>query len=639
MSIQLTDNHQYNMKKLKNVKKCADGGILSSVLDYAPGILTQGIGAIAGGSQAASQREAGVQTASNILGGAASGAQLGNAVGGPLGAGIGAVIGAIPGIIGKKGKVTPNGFYEDPSVTYSTGLFRSNKGIRRKYNEAKQRVAGNRIALSQGQDLESQFDYDDNVMSFASGGYSSNLAYVDDGELIQTPDGEISKVPENGKPTDSNLVNLPEGSRILSDKIKVPGTKKTFAQMGEEMMTKRKSKGKDKFAENANKLNEMNNSVIHNQLFEMQESLKQKNTSKRKIKGIQAFKDGGTKKYDYDRSFNDYGNLYSDEYMNVVNSLKEGEARSMKLADLINSGKYGSIGGNNFSIDEIKRLATDRKKGPVHNIINEAISWWNDPNAITSTKSITPKYPNKLKTTNAEIVGKPDTSRISVYPSTLSGYKNIKDKKPKTNWGDVISTGLSGVASLAPVVSNLFTSDPETVNTNYNPYANTIARTMRNRRFDITPAIEDLNRSRAISNYNAGLINPNTGANLAYRLQNAIGTNRAIAGLRTQESAANNQYSAEYASTLDNLGQQFVNALNLSTDLNAQNRAAARNVRRTGLSQLSQYMQNRELMRNQRTRDDAMLTLYRPFLEAGFTTNDLSKAYNAYVKGGNRYGR
>nr|DAL01646.1 MAG TPA: hypothetical protein [Caudoviricetes sp.] len=146
---------------------------------------------------------------------------------------------------------------------------------------------------------------------------------------------------------------------------------------------------------------------------------------------------------------------------------------------------------------------------------------------------------------------------------------------------------------------------------------------MRRRRFNITPAIEDLNRSRAISNYNAGRVNPNTGTNIAFRLQSALGQNRAIADLRAQESNVNNQYAADYASTLNNLGQQYVGATNLSAEQNAQNRAAARNTRRAGLSQLSQWVQNRELMRNQRTRDDAMLDLYKPFLESGYSSDVL----------------
>lgn len=573
MSIQLTDNHQYNMKRIKNVKRCAAGGILSAV-SQAPDLLSQGIGSVAGGSTATSESAAKSQTVSNVLGGAAKGASIGMAAG-PIGAAVGAVVGAVPGLIGKKGKVTPNGFYEDPSVTYSTGL-RSNKGIRRQYREAKQRVAGNRIAQGQGQELESQFDetYDTDVMSLAYGGYSPSLAYVDDGELIQTPDGQVSKVPENGQPTDSNLVSLPGGSKILSDTIKVPGTKKTFAQIGEEMMTKRKSKGKDRFAQNADKLNEMNNKRIHDQLFEQQESLK-------KNKGKQTF---------------DATHFVNGGYKNYNNYIYDKETKTLPLeASIENTDRLIDIAGREIN-PYFLPASINKRNYPIPNISSEAIS-------STATLPVT---------------------TTATKPSTRS-----------IDWSSSISSGLSSIASLAPVISNLTTGDAETVNTNYNPYASTIARTMRKRRFNINLAIEDLNRSRAVSNYNAGQINPNTGANLAYRLQNAIGTNRAIAGLRAQESAANNQYAGEFAETLNNLGQQYVSAINLSSDLNAQNRAATRNIRRTGLSQLSQWAQNRELMRNQRTRDDAMLAAYTPFLSAGYTSADLQNLMKYLRKGGN----
>ena len=92
---------------------------------------------------------------------------------------------------------------------------------------------------------------------------------------------------------------------------------------------------------------------------------------------------------------------------------------------------------------------------------------------------------------------------------------------------------------------------------------------------------------------------------MAFRLQNAIATNKAIAAARAAESNANNQYRAKYANTMNNLGQQWVQATNLASELNVRNRDAARNIRRTGLSQLSQWAQNRELMSNQRSRDNA----------------------------------
>ena len=123
---------------------------------------------------------------------------------------------------------------------------------------------------------------------------------------------------------------------------------------------------------------------------------------------------------------------------------------------------------------------------------------------------------------------------------------------------------------------------------------------------------------------------------MVFRLQNAIATNKAIAAARAAESNANNQYKAEYANAMNNLGQQWVQATNLASELNARNRATARNIRRTGLGQLNQWAQNRELMSNQRSRDNAMLKLYDPFLQAGFTSADMSQFKKWLNKGGNR---
>lgn len=571
MSIRLTDNHQYNMKRKINKKKYAIGGIVQGGAN----LLSTGINSTVGGSTATTEAEAKSQTAGNMLSGAASGASIGMAAG-PIGAAVGAVVGAIPGIIGKKGKVTPNGFFEDPSVTYSTGLFRSNKGIKRAYNAAKQRVAGNRIANTQGQDLAQEFDetYDTDVMTLAQGGYSPSLAYVDDGELIQTPDGQVNKVPEKGQPTDSNLVSLPEGSKILSDKVKYPGTKKTFAQVGEEMMTKKKSKNKDRFAKNSAKLNEMNNKLIHDQLFEMQEGLK-------KNKDFEAthFAKGGTK-----LGYKNY------------NGIQNRDTARLPL---------------DASIESIDRLVD------------------------TTGRTINPNF---IYNTTGKVASKapaPTLTGVDVDPGSIVRILRSTSSPAQTTStpGGFNVSGILG--SLAPIISNLATGDAETVNTNYNPYAGTIASTMRRRRFNITPAIEDLNRSRAISNYNAGRVNPNTGTNIAFRLQSALGQNRAIADLRAQESNGNNQYAGEYAETSNNLGQQYVGATNLSSDLNAQNRASVRNIRRAGLSQLSQWAQNRELMRNQRTRDDAMLAAYKPFLQAGYTQADMTNLLKYLRAGGN----
>lgn len=531
-------------------------------------------------SNATTGGQAAAQSVSDIASGAATGFQ----VAGPIGAAVGAGIGLI-GRSGEEARMTSFTDYDEGSL--GSGLIGAfgNRRLRRKRAAIKKNAYSNRAAVQGTNYLQSEA-YDDmigmNTDTMANGGMSSSLAYVDDGELIQTPDGSISKVPENNKPTDSNLVSLPEGSRVLSDKLKVPGRKETFAQLGEKMMAKKKSKYNDRFAENAAKLNEMNNNMIHDQLFAMQESVKQSKGIKPKTKQIQA----------------------------------------------------AALG------DEIKPGLGDRI---VDAIYNPNRKWgagvqWGTGNNQWYHVPVNPNNTQPTSTTATVSTSTPTRRRKATSTSTNTGL--IDEGKPELPYKlfGKVGSALSGIASLTPVMSNLFTGRPETVDAVYNPYATSISNTMRRRRYDISPAIEDLNRNRATSNYNASQINTSTGANLAYRLQSAVNTDRAIASLRSQESNVNNQYLGDYANTMNSLGQQWVNATNMANEANAQNRATARNIRRAGLSQLSQWAQNRELMRNQEARDNAMLAMYAPFLQSGYTA-DTIRQFNKWLrKGGNNVG-
>lgn len=595
----------------------------NNVLENAPDILNtlttpfQKSNATTGGQAAA-------QSVSDI----ASGAATGFKVAGPVGAAVGAGIGLI-GRSGEQARMTSFTDYDEGSL--GSGLIGAfgNRKLRRKRAAIKKNAYSNRAAVQGTNYLQSEV-YDDmigmNTDTMANGGISSSLAYVDDGELIQTPDGSISKVPENNKPTDSNLVSLPEGSRVLSDKLKVPGRKETFAQLGEKMMAKKKSKYNDRFAENAAKLNEMNNNMIHDQLFAMQESVKQSKGIKPKTKQIQAAALGDEIKpglgdrivdaiYNPNRKWGagvQWGTGNNQWYHVPVNPNNTQPASTTATASTstpTRRRKATSTSTNTGLIDEGKPELP--------------FTWYGTVNPLK------PKHPELLTATNDEMAGLGDAltsqaDKVTTLPKS-NAYSKPKPENNKFDWG----SALSGMASLAPIMSNLFTGRPETVDAVYNPYATSITNTMRRRRYDINPAIEDLNRNRATSNYNASQINTNTGANLAYRLQSAVNTDRAIASLRSQESNANNQYLGDYANTMNSLGQQWVNATNIANEANAQNRATTRNIRRAGLSQLSQWAQNRELMRNQKARDMEMWPLYQRFLQAGFTEDDLRAMMNS----------
>lgn len=557
----------------------------------------------------------GGQAVAQSIGDITSGAATGFKVAGPVGAAVGAGVGLI-GRSGEQARMTSFTDYDEGSL--GSGLIGAfgNRRLRRKRAAIKKNAYSNRAAVQGTNYLQSEA-YDDmigmNTDTMANGGMSSSLAYVDDGELIQTPDGSISKVPENNKPTDSNLVSLPEGSRVLSDKLKVPGRKETFAQLGEKMMAKKKSKHNDRFAENAAKLNEMNNNMIHDQLFAMQESVKQSKGIKPKIKQIQAAALGDEIKpglgdrivdaiYNPNRKWGagvQWGTGNNQWYhvpVNPNNTQSASTTTTISTSTPTRRRKVTSTSTDAELIDEGKP---------------ELPFTWYDAPSIESVYD-----------TDYDTVDSP-----SATPNDISYRETKADRRNKLF--NKVGSALSGIASLTPIMSNLFTGRPETVDAVYNPYATSITNTMRRRRYDINPAIEDLNRNRATSNYNASQINTNTGANLAYRLQSAVNTDRAIASLRSQESNANNQYLGDYANTMNSLGQQWVNATNMANEANAQNRATSRNIRRAGLSQLSQWAQNRELMRNQKARDMEMWPLYQRFLQAGFTEDDLRAMMNS----------
>lgn len=629
-----------NNLMIKNKPANTNIGNISEIAQAIPGAINT-LASPFQTSTATTGGEATMQSLTGIAEGARSGAQLGMTIGGPVGDLVGGIAGTAVGLIGKKGKAAEmTSFTDFDEGTLGTGLrgaFR-NKKLRRRRAAIRLNAFQNREAVAGTERLANEFnedntEFDTDVFEYG-GKVPSSLAYVDDGELIQTPDGTVSKVPEQGQPTDSNLVNLPEGSRILSNTLKVPGTNKTFAELGVKMMAKKKSKGKDIYAQNSDMLNNMNNQLLHDKLFTMQENLKAKRGIKSKSKSINAFDNGGLNTYKYDTTFTDYDKLYSPQYMNFVNSLKENDTTSSNWLNRINSGEFGNIGGNKFSIANIKRLATDRKKGPVHNAMLAASTAYAKENPV-----------NPVTAPNVDLVLDMPTDaeqnamlNVSATPQDIAYRKTRRDirRERMGSLTDSLSGLTSGIASLAPIMSNLFTSDPEAVPANYNPYATAITNTMGRRRFNINPLLRDIEQNRNAANYSASQYKTNTGHDMAFRLQTAIAANKANAQARATENNANNQYRAEYANAMNDLGQQWVNATNLASDLNARNRAAARNIRRTGLGQLSQWAQNRELMSNQRSRDNAMLKLYDPFLQAGFTNADLTEFRKYLKKGGNK---
>lgn len=622
---------------------------------------------VTGPATASTVSESRMQTAMGTISGTAKGATAGFAVGGPVGAIVGGVAGLASGITGKKGSVSvsKNPYDDTVDIKYGTGIrggARNRRKLRRQAEQAQSNARSNQASLQMGSINEQEFydDYDNDIQTMAQGGMTSSLAYVDDGELLNTPQGVIAEVPEEGKPTDSNLVDLPEGTRILSDKRKVPGSKETFAQMGKRLMSKKKTNRTDKYAENAAMLNEMNDQMIYDKLFAIQEGMKKKQP-------IQKFQDGGTKRgfrykeeqtgkehfYEIGETLPYKGNKFKVIDRNTAVPVRDYSSFNTNMsADRVLTPQYqlSSIDINLPQVDvsnRFKRKVTPTTVNNINNSLDLSGETVSRPNSeVIPTRSVQRTAPKQRiisaytvdPVENALDISGETQARVGDEVAPYITSTGSTEEKPatsttgKNNWLSGVGNLFTDIAALAPTISNMY-AKPETFNATYNPYESQIRQTMANRKFDISSAKRAIRENRSISNYNAANYNPNTGANLAYRIQSQVAANKAISDLYSTASNVNNQYKADYASTLNSLGQQRVNATNMAVDMNARSRAAARNIQRTALSQLSQYAQNKQLMKNQKSRDMAMLEMYGPFLEAGYKASDYASFMKQFKKG------
>src|SRR5699024_2598401 len=234
-------------------------------------------------------------------------------------------------------------------------------------------------------------------------------------------------------------------------------------------------------------------------------------------------------------------------------------------------------------------------------------------------------YTQPLETTfKKPVAAKSDLSPIS---NTVSNKKGPKDKAGIIDYSP-------DWLSLAPTVYNTLQSlrNPEYDQTVLNPYTGAITNTMARRRMNIEPARLANSRSRAISNYNLANINANTGANLAARTQAAVDEYAANANMYATKQNADNAYLEEYANTLNNLGQQFVQSRTLANDLNAKNRAAARSFGTAAVSQLGQWSQVNRQMKNQAARDNMIYPYLANFLAYGNPTELIQQMNRQYYK-------
>lgn len=220
--------------------------------------------------------------AGSTIGSAASLAGAGLTVGGPIGAAVGGGLGLVSGLIG------------------SIKRKKQMQALRRR----KETLNKTKIGMNAAAETEGEYwDNNDLAYTFENGGILPDLAYLDNNEVVRDDSGNIVQVPNTQPGTDNHLVDASTLESVLSDKIKRPGTNRTFAKEGQILskMTK-PSKGKDIFAENTNRLNKINANKAYNKLLAEQEAVKAAKGVKPKVKGIPAYADGKGKTVDDVRS-------------------------------------------------------------------------------------------------------------------------------------------------------------------------------------------------------------------------------------------------------------------------------------------------------------------------------------------------
>lgn len=619
---QLIDIQCYNMKnkKLKRIPQYAFGadaisnwGNMSGV-DKA-NVVTQGVGAI--GSMIGNATSGQKPTAAGVISGIGSGAAMGASIGGPWGAVIGGAVGGITSSIGSGGSVNEQtGEYELPSGI--AGLFGHSKSyIRNKAGRIKNGIQARQMSEQVAADYYQNNGY--NELSLSKGGIvPSTMAYLDDGEMLRTPDGTIGSIPEEGKPTDSNLLNVPVGTQVLSDKIKVPGTNKTFAEMGKKLMKKSNKKANNIYAENSQMLNERNNQMAYQALLDQQEALKSKKINKKKS-DIPAYADGdgNITPYGYNKNISDFKywdsdkNNYTQDYLNWVNGITDQDVKD------IYDGKYGDMStylGKNKgvipTVEQARSLMTDRKYGDWHKI----------GQAYVDSRSNQSNGPRHIP--SSEVASRLGIPYNINAPIPVGNIYSPNSKKPKTpsdnNWLDLIDN----IAALAGPIGNIFSGSPERVETyTYDPvYGPTD--------YNIDPILREATLSDRIARYNMANINPNTGANMAFGLQSVVNRNKAIANAYATKNNAENQMAFNNAQIANQWGQQYANARHLASVEQAQNDAAARNIRRKGFGDLSTRIQQISKDKRLTKRDSAVLEAMLPYLEYGMTSDQLTKLYN-----------
>lgn len=552
---------------------------------------------------------------------------------------------AITSIVGTKGSVDQ----VTGEITEGTGILgRKNRSkLRQQSGIVKNNIAAAQNSARYAADWYSENGYNEPTMVADGGVIPNTLAYLDDGEFYRTPDGEVGSIPDKGRPagSDMNLVNAPIGTQVFSEKLKNPDTGNSFAQDAKKINKKYKlnSKKTDKYGQTTQELNQLNGHKELNELMNKQEEFKRKrNIRKNKIANYDIGTPGMVpeptvmkeKKNTYPNYYAVFNTNYNPNITHSRDLAKQSwydssnpdayRKAAIAVKDLLsNKDNYNKAYNDLYQLPQIKKQ-TDKGisfiDAVTKNIQDGLYGQVHDYFSINYTPYDATKAVDRTPSRLTVPIG--DKLNMKINKSKIRPAVNQNNNQNTNDYTGIMDDILSLTGGLISPIQNITAKRGET----NVPYTYTPKYGPTN--WNISPMLNEINRTNSISRYNMSNINPNTGANMAYGIQSAIARDNAIAQAYSEKLNKEALMAAQNADIYNRWAQFDTTTRHTAAVENAQDRAALDNVRRTGWRDLSTALQTMSKDRRLSKKDKALLEAMKPYLDYGMTSEQLNNLYN-----------
>ncbi len=371
-------------------------------------------------------------------------------------------------------------------------------------------------------------------------------AELEGGESIELPNGEGANIEGPSHAQGGVEMNLPEGTEIYSDELKVPNTNKTFSKANKELQ--KKMTKYEKILEN-DRATTLARNTAKKMLSKLEQEQDQLFQQQQQLNGDSTGERGGQQQMQQPQMQQQMPQQQMQQPMGQQPQFQEG----------------GLTGLNPF-------------ENPQLNIDTSTLA----PTAQRSTAGMSQYSPGILANLGAQAGGA----------------------------GGMLGTAATLAPALYNIGRGLFGKTEEINPSDYyNPYEASALNTMRNRSVNVDPMLEANRAAERTGKYNLRSGARTRGELLSGYAPLSAARSRADMDAYSRQQQLENQYAGQTAQMEAQLGQQRASTRFKVDDVNARARAAQRNMTGTGLSQLSQYAQLRTQRKGLQEADAARVNM------------------------------